>query len=135
MYKRDLITSEIQKLSELLARSMGMKKTGNPAEIEEAMLQALEEKFGLTAAMLEEDEAFDLESYLSNYSFTAEELNTLGDFLFEYYNMENTSLAKRNIGKFLSALYKRLPAPPYNYLNLKNLDREALLKKAFENEH
>jgi hypothetical protein len=64
MYRKDLITAEIQKLAEVLARIMGLKLEGKLEDAQSVFNETMEKSFLLPVEILESDDFLIFESWL-----------------------------------------------------------------------
>jgi len=126
MYKRDLITAEIEKLAQVLARIMGLKLEGKLAEALELFNETLENSFMLPSAILEDDDITKFEKWLAETDLPAEKLDSLSEFL--YYELgvspeRNTLIAPR-----LNLIYKVL-AEKHKIVHLVNFHRQEIIQQ------
>lgn len=105
MYRRDLITAEIQKLTQVFARIMGLKLEGKIEESDQLFENVIEREFDLPYNNLLDYNHSDFENYLKNKNFPAEKLELLGKFLyFKMESFEDTN-EHRDIAERLLQLY------------------------------
>ena len=83
MIRRDFIEAEIQKLSQILAKILGLKGEGNLDEAIEISNQTLLETFELDKHFLENNSVEEFEAIIQSRKYSAEKLNMLGQILFE----------------------------------------------------
>lgn len=126
MYRRDLITAEIQKLAQVLARIMGLKLEGSLPESDELMTTSLETEFGITTGILNEYTNDQFESFLIEKDFPAEKLEILSQFL--YFSFDHTGRSERNdlLAQRLHCIYQLLEVR-YHIITMINLDRQQLI--------
>lgn len=83
MYKKDLIETEIQRLTDVLARIIGLKKEGNTDEAHSLSLQTLLSEFGLEPNVLDTATPSDFAATLAEKTLSEKKLNLLAQLLFE----------------------------------------------------
>ncbi|MNI78633.1 hypothetical protein D3C73_1350250 [compost metagenome] len=85
MYRKDLITAEIQKLAEVLARIMGLKLEGKFKEAQSLFDETMEKSFVLPLGVLESHDLKAFENWLNEGNLAPEKLDSLSEFL--YYEL------------------------------------------------
>ncbi|WP_129718116.1 hypothetical protein [Pedobacter sp. SYP-B3415] len=98
MYRRDLLTAEIQKLAQVLARILGLKNENRDDEAAETFSESLRAFFDLTAAQLVLPEN-EFEALLDERNFEAGKVDYLGQLMHVQFDPalktgENIALAK-----------------------------------------
>jgi len=126
MYRRDLITAEIQKLAQVLARIMGLKLEGKLAESDEMMSSAMENEFGLSAAALNTGTKHEFEQLLLDKDFPAEKLDMLSQFLFFQFDPHTPSAINHILADRLLSIYHVLEVT-HHVINMVNLDRQKVI--------
>lgn len=128
MYKRDLITAEIEKLAEVLARIVGLKKELRINEADELFNETLLLSFGLENNLLfiPEKEAF--QEWLDQKDPGPEKLNALGDFLFSKLDFEQDLVSSSLIAQKLDLLYSHLAAK-HQVVHLINMGRQKYIQQ------
>lgn len=93
MYRRDLITAEIQKLAQVLARIMGLKLEGKLAEANQLFDETMEGGFQLPKEILENEDLSVFENWLTEGNLPPEKLDSLSEFL--YYELGVSQIATK----------------------------------------
>ena len=83
MFRKDFITSEIQKLAQVLARIIGLKKEGEIEEAHKAIVEALQESFHFNEHFLNTCSAGEFKDLLDDRKYPEEKLSILAQLLFE----------------------------------------------------
>lgn len=128
MYKRDLITSEIEKLAQVLARIIGLKTELKFKEAETLLEEILFTAFKLEKSLLLSPDHEAFKSWLENSDLGPEKLNLLGDFLFNELDFEQQPLTSQLIAKKLDLIYNRL-ADHHQIVHLINMGRQNFIKQ------
>lgn len=128
MYRKDLITAEIEKLAQVLARIIGLKVELRLAEAEALFNETLIMSFGLERSILLDPENEDFENWLKTANLGAEKLNTLSDFLFSELDFENNLIHSQLIVQKLNLLYSYL-IEEHQIVHLINLGRQKLIQQ------
>ncbi len=131
MYKRDLITSEIEKLAQVLARIVGLKKELKEKEAELIFDETLLNSFKLDKLLLATPDDEGFAQWLNESEVGPEKLNTLSDFLFSEIDFENNLVHSQFIAKKLMLLYKHL-VDHYQIVHLINLGRQKYIEQYLE---
>lgn len=83
MYKKDFIITEIQKLTQTLAKIIEFKNEGNVDEAINLANETLLNDFVLKREELEKNDLESFKQWLTSQNLSAEKLNLLGALLFE----------------------------------------------------
>jgi len=126
MYKRDLITAEIEKLAQVLARIMGLKLELKLAEADILLNETLENSFGLTPILLTQPDLQPFENWLNESLLPAEKLDSLSEFL--YYELGMSDQQNKLIAPKLNLIYQRL-ADQHKIVHLVNLHRQKTIQQ------
>lgn len=127
MYKRDLISAEIEKLAQVLAKIMGLKTEGRISESENLFSQTLENSFLLPTAIINSEKLEVFKDWLAtNKKIEAEYLQSLSEYL--YYALENDLNNKQRIAEKLNYIYETLNYQ-YKILHLSNLQKQQFIKQ------
>jgi len=126
MYRKDLITAEIERLAQVLARIMGLKLEGDLIKASELFNETIENSFKLSPAILEGSDLATFENWLNETDLPAEKLDSLSEFL--YYELgislqRNTLIAPR-----LNLIYKVL-AEKHKIVHLVNFHRQEIIQQ------
>ncbi|MDQ7948346.1 MAG: hypothetical protein REI78_10485 [Pedobacter sp.] len=128
MYRKDLITSEIEKLAQVLARIIGLKTELRIKEAEILFDETLSTSFGLEKSMLLDPNDEDFIQWLSTTPLGAEKLNALGDFLFSELDFEQQTIPSLLLAKKLDLVYQRL-ADHFQVVHLINMGRQKYIQQ------
>ncbi len=127
MFRKDLITAEIQKLAEVLARIMGLKLEGKIEESDQLFEDSLLDEFDLIYGELLDFSQSDFKNYFAKNSFSAQKLELLSQFL--YYKIaafdnvgENKDVAER-----LLQLYNFIEQE-HHVSSIENINRQNQVK-------
>jgi hypothetical protein len=128
MYRRDLLTAEIQRLAQALARIMGLKTQGKTEEAENGLDEIIENEFGILFSDLIACDLPDFEAFLNEKDFPADKLDLFSQFLYLKFkpseqNPENKSLAEK-----LQLIYSTLELK-HHIINMINLDRQKTIQQ------
>ncbi len=126
MYRRDLITAEIERLAQVLARIMGLKLDSKLAEAEVLFNQTLKESFGLSEEMLSGSDLAAFEDWLITSPLSAEKLDSLSEFL--YYELGQSEARNKVIAPKLERIYNEL-SNNHKIVHLVNLHRQKTIQQ------
>ncbi|MFD2284493.1 hypothetical protein GJU39_02295 [Pedobacter petrophilus] len=121
MYRKDLITAEIQKLAEVLARIMGLKLEGKLEDAQIIFDETMERNFLLPVEILESDDFSIFKNWLEKGNLSPEKLDSLSEFL--YYELGTSSERNKVIAPKLNLVYQFL-ADKHKIVHLVNLHRQ-----------
>ncbi|UKT64181.1 hypothetical protein [Pedobacter mucosus] len=128
MYRKDLITAEIQKLAQILAKIMGLKIDGDLEESDQLFEDSLLSEFNLVLVDLLEYNKSEFEQYLRNQNFATEKLDLLSQFLFfKLESFQNTS-ENKDIAERLLQLYNFIELEHHTF-SMENLTRQKQVEK------
>ncbi len=128
MYKRDLITAEIEKLAQILAKILGLKVELKLKEAEDLFDQTLLNSFGLERKLLLNSDINPFSAWLENSILNAEQLNSLGDFLFSELDFEQNSIISSLFAQKLNLIYQCL-ADKHQIVHLINMGRQKYIQQ------
>lgn len=128
MYKRDLITAEIEKLAQVLARIIGLKLDGEPQQAEDLLAQTLEQSFGLNDALLYGENVSPFSQWLKEAGLPAEKLDMLNQFLFSEITADGDMAKNKMLAVRLEAIYQLL-ATKHHLVHLANLKRQNIIQQ------
>lgn len=128
MYKRDLITAEIEKLAQVLARIIGLKLDGEPKEAEDLLAQTLEHSFGLNEALLYDEDESHFKQWLAKADLPAEKLDMLNQFLFNEISADGDLVKNKMLSVRLEAIYQLL-ATKHHLVHLANIKRQNIIQQ------
>ena len=126
MYRRDLITAEIQKLAQVLARIMGLKLEGKLEEANQIFDETMESGFQLPINILESDDLKIFENWLTEGNLPPEKLDSLSEFL--YYELGVNQDRNQIIAPKLNLVYQYL-SDHHKIIHLVNLHRQKTLQQ------
>ena len=131
MYRKDLITAEIEKLALVLARIMGLKIEFRLKEAEDLFNETLLNSFGLERDLILNNDIEPFSNWLENSNLNAEQLNSLGDFLFSELDFEQNPINSALIAQKLNLIYHCL-ADKHQIVHLINLGRQKYIQQYIE---
>lgn len=123
MYRRDLLTAEIQKLAQALARLMGLKQEGKLEEADRGIEEMLENDFGILWSDLLNCSQEDFEAFLQQKDFPAEKLDLFSQLLFLKFNTEDLTGKNISLAQKLQLIYRTLEVK-HHVINMINLGRQ-----------
>ncbi|WP_316847001.1 hypothetical protein [Pedobacter psychrodurus] len=126
MYRRDLITAEIQKLAQVLARIMGLKLEGKLAEANQIFDETMESGFLLPKEILESEDLTIFENWLTEGNLPPEKLDSLSEFL--YYELGVSQDRNQTIAPKLNLVYQYL-SDQHKIVHLVNLHRQKTIQQ------
>jgi hypothetical protein len=126
MYRRDLITAEIQKLAQVLARIMGLKLEGKLAEANQLFDETIESGFQLPKEILGNKDLVVFENWLNNSNLPPEKLDSLSEFL--YYELGVSEDRNQMIAPKLNLVYQYL-SDQHKIVHLVNLHRQKTIQQ------
>lgn len=126
MYRRDLITAEIQKLAQVLARIMGLKLDGKLEEAEQIFKETISGSFALPLEVLENEDSGKFENWLNVMDFPPEKLDSLSEFL--YYELGISHERNKIIAPKLNLIYQTL-ADKHKIVHLVNMHRQNIIQQ------
>lgn len=128
MLRRDLISAEIEKLAQVLARIIGLKKEDKLIEAEDLYFETLESGFGLKKDLLLQTETLPFENWLNQANLSPEELNLLSDFLYSELDFDNKIERSKLFAQKLIFIYQML-SNKHQIVHLINLGRQKLIEQ------
>ncbi|MET1056567.1 MAG: hypothetical protein ABWY16_14760 [Pedobacter sp.] len=108
MYRRDLLTAEIQKLAQALAKLMGLKQEGKLEEAGRAIDELLENDFGILYTDLLSRSLEDFDLFLQQKDFPSEKLDFFSQLLYLKFNTEDPTIENISLAKKLKLIYQTL---------------------------
>jgi hypothetical protein len=126
MYKRDLITAEIEKLAQVLARIMGLKLERKLREADLLFEETMTGSFGLPTSILTNMDLLPFETWLNDSELPAEKLDSLSEFL--YYELGISEHRNLLIAPKLNLIYDQL-ANKHKIVHLVNLHRQKTIQQ------
>lgn len=126
MYRKDLITAEIERLAQVLARIMGLKLDGDLAKANALFNETMSHSFKLSQNILDSDAIDPFETWLNETDLSAEKLDSLSEFLF--YELGISHERNRSIAPKLNLIYKVL-AEKHKIVHLVNFHRQEIIQQ------
>jgi hypothetical protein len=126
MYRRDLLTSEIERLAQVLARIMGLKLDGDLNNAKELFDQTMENAFKLSPSIIESNDLSAFENWLNSSELPPEKLDTLSEFM--YYELGVNLERNQQIAGKLNLIYKVL-AEKHKIVHLTNFHRQEIIQQ------
>ncbi len=123
MYGRDLLTAEIQKLAQALARIIGLKQQVLTEEAEEGIDQMLLNDFGILFSDLILVETTDFTAFLTGKDYPAEKLDILSQLLYLRFDPAIVTVENKSVAEKLQLIYQTLEIK-HRVINMINLDRQ-----------
>jgi hypothetical protein len=132
MYRRDLLTAEIQKLAQALARLMGLKQLGKLEEVDKGVDELLENDFGILFSDLINCSPDDFEAFLQQQNFPSEKLDMFSQLLYIKFNAENLTKENISLAEKLKLIYQTLEIK-HHVVNMINLGRQKSITQYLNN--
>lgn len=126
MFRKDLITAEIDKLAQVLARIMGLKVEGSLAEANQLLAETLETSFKLPNGILAQNDIVAFKNWLNETDLTAEKLDSLSEFL--YYELGSSAERNQLIAPKLDLIYQLL-IEKHKVVHLVNFHRKQIIQQ------
>lgn len=126
MYRKDLITAEIEKLAQVLARIMGLKVELQLETAEQLFNETMANSFGLPIPILEHPHHSEFEAWLKQCQLPAEKLDSLSEFLF--YELGLSPQRNQLIAPKLDLVYEYL-SNHHKIVHLVNLHRQKMIQQ------
>ncbi len=126
MYRRDLLTAEIERLAQVLARIMGLKLEGDLAQASLLFNETIASSFKLPVEILEDSDITKFENWLAETDLPAEKLDSLSEFL--YYELGINAERNKLIAPRLNTIYKTL-AEKHKIVHLVNFHRQEIIQQ------
>lgn len=128
MYRRDLLTAEIQKLAQALAKLMGLKQEGKLEAAGLAIDELLENDFGMLSGELLSCSTEDFETFLQQKDFPAEKLDFLSQLLYLKFNTEDLSIENISLANKLKLIYQTLEIK-HHVVNMISIGRQKSIEQ------
>ena len=126
MYKRDLITAEIEKLAQILAKIMGLKLEAKLTEADQLFEETMNNSFGLSLQILQGADLSVFENWLTESNLPSEKLDSLSEFL--YYELGVSLIRNQIIAPKLNLVYEKL-ANQHKIVHLVNMHRQKTIQQ------
>jgi hypothetical protein len=128
MYRRDLLTAEIQRLGQALARIMGLKHQGKTQDAENGLEEIIANEFGILYNDLIASDSADFEAFLTDKNFPADKLDLFSQFLYLKFNPSIKNTATQSLAEKLQMIYSTLEVK-HHIINMINLDRQKTIQQ------
>jgi hypothetical protein len=128
MLRRDLLTAEIKKLAEALARILHLKTEGKTEEADQKLLDLLQNEYHLSDADLQVMDETEFSAFLKTSAFPAEKLDVLSQILYSIFDPALSNQKNKSLAIKLGQIYQLL-ITEHRTINMINLDREDVVKK------
>jgi hypothetical protein len=128
MYRRDLLTAEIQRLGQALARIMGLKHQGKTQDAENGLEEIIANEFGILYNDLIASDSADFEAFLTDKNFPADKLDLFSQFLYLKFNPSIKDRATQSLAEKLQLIYSTLEVK-HHIINMINLDRQKMIQQ------
>lgn len=126
MYRKDLITAEIQKLAEVLARIMGLKLEGKLEDAHIMFNETMISNFSLPIEVLESSDLASFNAWLEPSNLSPEKLDSLSEFL--YYELGISAERNKLIAPKLNSIYQFL-SEKHKIVHLVNFHRQETIQQ------
>lgn len=130
MYKRDLITAEIEKLAQVLARILGFKVELRLDEAKALFADTLANSFGLSIEVLYDPNLSTFKEWIDETNLPPEKLDMLSQFIFNEIDFHENNPDCKILAQKLELIYQVL-ANKYHTVHLINLDRQKIIQQYF----
>lgn len=128
MYRRDLLTAEIQKLAQALAKLMGLKQEGKLEEAGRAIDELLENDFGILYTDLLSSSLEDFDLFLQQKDFPSEKLDFFSQLLYLKFNTEDPTIENISLAKKLKLIYQTLEIK-HHVVNMISIGRQKSIEQ------
>jgi len=128
MYRRDLLTAEIQKLAQALARIMGLKQQGKLEEADADLEETLARDFGILYRDLLAADRDNFAVFLTEKDFPAEKLDMFSQLLYLTFNPAEQTADQYALAEKLQVIYRTLEVK-HHVVNMLNLDRQKITEQ------
>ena len=128
MYRKDLITAEIERLAQVLAKIMGLKVELKLEEAEILFEETLLSGFGLPKSLIIDIDIKPFLDWLEQAQLAPEKLNTLTDFLFSKLDFEQNPIISQLYAQKLNLIYQFL-VDRHQIVHLINMGRQKYLQQ------
>lgn len=128
MYRRDLLTAEIQRLAQALSRLMGLKQEGKLEEAGTGATAMLEKEFGIIYTDLAAGRTSAFSVFLEQQGLDAEKLDILSQLLYLKFSLEMNDAFRHSLAEKLLVIYDRLENR-HKVINMNSISRQKTLKQ------
>ncbi|RFZ82982.1 hypothetical protein DYU05_12565 [Mucilaginibacter terrenus] len=131
MLQRDYMLNEARKLALLLAKLMGLKAEGNPAEYEAELNRALQSEYNTELAFMLGLSEKEFESTLLAENYSVEKLNALSQILYVFAEPFEKNEATAGILKKVIQIFDLLENK-HHYESFDNLNKRSHIYSFFK---
>jgi len=128
MYRRDLLTAEIQRLGLALARITGLKQQGKTEEADNGLDEILEKEYGILFSDLTASSLDDFQAFLNEKNFPAEKLDFFSQFLYLKFSPSADTNENKSVAEKLLLIFSILETK-HHIINMINLDRQKMIQQ------
>lgn len=128
MLRKEIMTAEMQKMAQAMARLFGLKIDGLVLEADELIAETLIENFNLTFDQLENFTAAEFEEYLKTQNFSKEKTALLSQFLYAKIDSFESTNQNKDIAERLLQLYDFIETE-HNTSSFEILNRKVKVKQ------
>lgn len=128
MYRRDLLTAEIQKLAQALAKIMGLKQEGKLEEADAGIDAMLELDFGILYSDLLASSPEDFTAFVTEKDFPAEKLDVFSQLLYLKFNPSAVTEENKSVAEKLQVIYKTLEVK-HHVINMISIGRQKSIEQ------
>lgn len=128
MYRRDLLTAEIQKLALALSKLMGLKQEGKLEEANQGLNDMLEQEFGLLPTDIISYSSAEFETLLTEREFPAENLDILSQIFYLKFNPEDPGAEQLSLMQKLAMVYHILEVK-HHVISMINIGRQKTVEQ------
>ncbi len=131
MFRKDLMTTEMQQLAQVLARIFGLKIDGLVLEADEEIGNSLKNDFGLDLVDLENFTAAEFDQYLRKVEFSKDKIEVLSQLLYAKIDSFENTEQNKDIAERLLQLYDFIEIE-HNTSSFEILSRKVKLKQLLD---
>ncbi|MET4083831.1 uncharacterized protein YfkK (UPF0435 family) [Pedobacter sp. UYP30] len=128
MLRKEIMTAEMQKIAQDLARIFGLKIDGLVLEADEAIGESLQEDFDLELDDLENFMSVEFEEYLRKHKFSKEKIEVLSQLLYAKIDSFEPTNQNKDIAERLLQLYDFIEVV-HNTSSFEILNRKVKVKQ------
>lgn len=126
MYRRDLVTAEIENLGKVVAAIMKLKLEGKLPEAETLLNETLAKNFNLPNELLTNPDVDLFQQWLSDGNLLPEKLDSLREFL--YFELGTSHERNKLMAPKLNLIYNHL-SDKHKIVHLTNLHRQEIVQQ------
>lgn len=126
MYRRDLVTAEIENLGKVVAAIMALKLEGKLPEANTLLDETLAKSFNLSSELLANPEVNLFQEWLNDGNLPPEKLDSLSEFL--YFELGISGERNKLMAPKLNLIYNHL-SNKHKIVHLTNLHRQQIIQQ------